>query len=115
MYWTHYVINPADPSWNCLLTVTETAERVAKQEASAKLLDRFAAVPDVDGFVDRYDCAKAEAKAAGWNDDGVEPVVFWVPIEDDVAEGFAFRQADGKAYILSPVALPHLVAAPDEG
>lgn len=114
MYWSHYVINQIDFSWDCLLTVAETAERIAKQEARAKLLDRFAAVDNLDAFIDLYDGAKQEAAAAGWSDSGVQPVVFWIPIEDDVSPGFAFRQADGKAYILSPLALPHLDAAPEE-
>lgn len=114
MFWSHYVINQIDFSWDCLLTVAETAERIAKQEARARLRDSFTAVTEIAAFIDLYDSAKAEAKEAGWCDDGVEPVVFWVPVEDDVSQGFAFRQADGKAFILSPLALPHLDAAPEE-
>ncbi|WP_454735398.1 hypothetical protein [Cupriavidus necator] len=113
MYWSNHVINPTDASWDCLLTVSETAERIARIEARAKIADRHASVNELATFLDLYESAKVAAKFAGWIDPHLEPVVFWVPIENDVSMGFAFRQADGKALILSPLPLPHLDAEPD--
>lgn len=108
---SEYIIDSPDSSWRCLQTVTETAERIGKLEAQAKLVDRYDHTIEVESFIEQYDDAKAVAKNHGWNEES-EAVVFWVPVENDVAAGFAFLLAD-RAIIVPPVLLPHLDVEPN--
>lgn len=108
MYPHHYVIESIDASWRCLPTVAETAERIANLDAKARLADRYDNFFSIDTFISAHESAKTAAIRAGWKDSASAALVFWLPVENDVSYGFAFIADDGRAYVYSPVALPHI-------
>ncbi len=112
MNWHVYEVSPIDYGWHHLKTVRETLEGIAlpcEGSDPREGLDTSAAI----AFLASWESAKEAATAAGWERHfRLEPRVFWLPCELEMAHGFVFKQDyNGATYAVSPVPLPHLESA----
>jgi len=113
MSWHVYEIGPIDFNWQHLPTVEATAMSLAAQEASA--LVQTGRTTSIDGissseFLNMWKSAKDAASSEGWDGDfRIDPVVMWVPLDDQFRPGFVLKQDNnGTTYVVSPTSLPHL-------
>lgn len=109
MNWIVYRVGPIDYGWHHLLTVRETLAAIAvpcEGSDPREGLDSSATL----AFLASWESAKEAAGRAGW--DGqfrLEPRVFWLPAELEMAHGFAIKQHhNGDTFVVSPRELPHL-------
>ncbi|KVK90320.1 MULTISPECIES: hypothetical protein [Burkholderia] len=112
MRWFTYELPPVDFGWQHVQTVEETIVKIAADDAKVRLAgaDQEEDHITVDDFLLAWERAKDAAADHGWEGDfRHDPVVFWVPTEDDFCFGFAFKQDNnGTTFVLSPCELPHL-------
>lgn len=103
MFYT-YAITPIDFGWEFLPTVNAMRLHLA-----ARHNDNFE-TPELEGFEKAWKEAQIAAKGAGWEGDfRHDPVVFFVPEENDFGWGFVIKQDNnGDTFVMSPHLLPHL-------
>lgn len=111
MNWHVYSIGPVDYGWHHLATVRETLNALAvpcEGSDPREGLDTSAAL----AFLRSWESAKDAALAAGWEGGfRLEPRVFWLPDDLEMAHGFVFKQDhNGATFVASPKALSHLEA-----
>lgn len=117
MEWFTYKIGPIDFGFGHMKTVAETAKEIGKIEAVTRVDTVLRGHPDgssggeypaLDDFLRILASARAAA-GVRLEDLRQEPVVFWIPMENDFDCGFVFKEDDnGTTYVVSPIPLPHL-------
>lgn len=111
MNWHVYSVGPIDYGWHHLRTVRETLDIAAVPCEGSDPREGL----DTTGtlaFLTSWESAKEAAIAAGWEGGfRLEPRVFWLPDDLQMAHGFVFKQDhNGATFVASPQPLPHLEA-----
>ncbi|HEY4582730.1 MAG TPA: hypothetical protein VIG88_07700 [Lysobacter sp.] len=109
MNWHVYSIGPIDYGWHQLRTVRETLEVAAVPCEGSDPREGVDTSTSI-AFLASWESAKEAALAAGWEGGfRLEPRVFWLPDDLQMAHGFVFKQDyNGATFVASPQPLPHL-------
>ncbi|QBR03620.1 hypothetical protein [Paraburkholderia pallida] len=114
MHWHVYRIPSIDFGWGYLPTVSDMAARLGADDGRMRTSGQPDLSGDVtlDAFIDAWERAQSVASEQGWEGDLChDPVVFWLPAENDFQFGFVFKQDNnGTTFVVSPFALPHIAA-----
>ncbi|MFT3756458.1 MAG: hypothetical protein QM769_11040 [Pseudoxanthomonas sp.] len=109
MSWHVYRLPPIDAGWGHLESVKETLAAIADEIDEFSAPDNFNAM-EVSDFLCAWKAVKEEVGKRGWDGEfRLEPRVFWLPSEGELAYGFVFKQEnDGTTFVVSPYSLPWL-------
>jgi hypothetical protein len=111
MRWTAYATDTITISWRKLQSLGDAAADIARTQAHIAAYEQTRCSAELGAFLNAFASARGLAHEQGW-DGTVEGDyrVFWLPnpANGDWLFAFAWKQIDGKTFVVSPMPLPWL-------